>query len=40
MGKNLNFCENGINKNLFHKYKHLTITDKVDIDTIVLSSKD
>ena len=34
------FGKEDINKNLFHKYKHLTGIDKVDIHGIVLSDKD
>ena len=34
------FGEKGINKNLFHKHKHLIGIDKLDIDRIVKSNKD
>ena len=38
--KILIFGKEGISHNLFHKHKHLTNLDKVDIDRIVLFDKD
>ena len=32
--------KNVVNKNFFHKHKHLIDTDKVDVDRIVISNKD
>ena len=39
-GKILIFGEKAINKNLFHKRKHLVAIDKVYIYRIVISNKD
>ena len=36
----LTFYKHCINKNAFHKHKHLTDIDKGDIDKIVISFKD
>ena len=38
--KVLNFGDQHINKNAFHKGKHLTDIDRVDIKRIVLSKKE
>ena len=38
--KVFNFGKYYLNKNFFHKHKHLIDIDKVDIDKIAISSKD
>ena len=38
--KVLIFGKNVVNKNFFHKHKHLIDVDKEDVDRIVISNKD